>query len=104
MITPDNKKKIQLAIDVFEKYVDVKALDEKIITFTPEGITPHMFQYQLVKWAKSETKHVVLPEGNEDRILKAATRLVHQKIVDLTLLGDSTEIVSKRTGSSLDCS
>ena len=44
-ITPDNKKKIQLAIDVFEKYVDVQALDEKMETFTSEGITPHMFQY-----------------------------------------------------------
>ncbi len=71
-MTPGNRKKIQLAIDVFEKYVDVKALDEKMITFKPEGITPHMFQYQLTKWAKSEIKHIVLPEGNEDRILKAA--------------------------------
>ena len=103
-ITPDNKKKIQLAIDVFEKYVDVKALDEKIVTFTPEGITPHMFQYQLVKWAKSEIKHIVLPEGNEDRILKAATRLVDQKIVELTLLGDPLEIAAsvKRLGLTLD--
>ncbi|HEY6977318.1 MAG TPA: AAA family ATPase, partial [Chitinophagaceae bacterium] len=58
-ITPDNKKKIQLAIDVFEKYVDVKALDEKMITFKPEGVTPHMFQYQLVKWARNEIKHIV---------------------------------------------
>ena len=103
-ITPDNKKKIQLAIDVFEKYVDVKALDEKMVTFKPEGITPHMFQYQLVKWAKSEIKHIVLPEGNEDRILKAATRLIDQKIVELTLLGDPAEIAAsvKRLGLTLD--
>jgi phosphate acetyltransferase len=103
-ITPDNKKKIQLAIDVFEKYVDVQALDEKMVTFTPEGITPHMFQYQLVKWAKSEIKHIVLPEGNEDRILKAAARLIDQKIVELTLLGDPTEIAAsvKRLGLTLD--
>jgi phosphate acetyltransferase len=103
-ITPDNKKKIQLAIDVFEKYVDVKALDEKMITFKPEGITPHMFQYQLVKWARNEIKHIVLPEGNEDRILKAATRLTDQKIVQLTLLGDIQEIAAsvKRLGLTLD--
>jgi phosphate acetyltransferase len=103
-ITPDNKKKIQLAIDVFEKYVDVQGLDEKMVTFTPEGITPHMFQYQLVKWAKSEIKHIVLPEGNEDRILKAAARLIDQKIVKLTLLGDPIEIAAslKRLGLTLD--
>jgi phosphate acetyltransferase len=103
-MTPGNRTKIQLAIDVFEKYVDVKALDEKMITFKPEGITPHMFQYQLTKWARNEIKHIVLPEGNEDRILKAAARLIDQKIVELTLLGDPTEIAAsvKRLGLSLD--
>jgi len=103
-MTPGNKNKIQLAIDVFEKYVDVKALDEKMITFKPEGMTPHMFQYQLTKWAKNEIKHIVLPEGNEDRILKAAARLIDQKIVTLTLLGDPVEIAAsvKRLGLTLD--
>jgi phosphate acetyltransferase len=103
-MTPANRKKIQLAIDVFEKYVDVKALDERLVTFKPEGITPHMFQYQLTKWAKNEIKHIVLPEGNEDRILKAAARLIDQKIVELTLLGDPAEIAAsvKRLGLALD--
>jgi phosphate acetyltransferase len=103
-ITPDNKKKIQLAIDAFEKYVDVQALDKKIVTFKPEGITPHMFQYHLVKWAKSEIKHIVLPEGNEDRILKAAMRLIDQKVVELRLLGNPAEIAAsvKRLGLTLD--
>ena len=103
-MTPGNEIKIKLAIDAFEKYVDVKTLDEKLITFKPEGITPHMFQYQLTKWAKREIKHIVLPEGNDDRILKAATRLIDQKIVKLTLLGDPVEIAAsvKRLGLTLD--
>jgi phosphate acetyltransferase len=105
-ITADNPKKIQLAINLFEKYVDVKALDEKIVTFTSEGITPHMFQYQLSKWAKNQRKHIVLPEGNDDRILRAAARLVAQDIVDLTLLGDPNQISAsiKRLGLNLDLS
>ncbi|GAB3941644.1 phosphate acetyltransferase [Spirosoma harenae] len=103
-ITADNRKKIELAINVFESYVDTKVLDEKIITFQSEGVTPHMFQYQLVKAAKSQKKHIVLPEGNDDRILKAAVRLVAQNIVNLTILGDEAEIsVSlKRLGLTLD--
>jgi phosphate acetyltransferase len=103
-ITADNTKKIELAIDTFEKYVDMQMLDDKIITFQPEGITPHMFQYQLVKWAKSQKKHIVLPEGNDDRILKAAARLIAQNIVDLTILGDQTEVAAsiKRLGLDLD--
>ena len=75
-----------------------------MITFKPEGITPHMFQYQLTKWARTKIKHIVLPEGNEDRILKAAARLIDQKIVELTLLGDPAEIAAsvKRLGLKLD--
>jgi len=91
-ITPDNEKKIRLAIDTFEKYVDVNALTEKMITFEPEGITPHMFQYQLTKRAKSNIKHIVLPEGNDERILRATARLINQQIVRITLLGNEQEI------------
>lgn len=103
-ITPANPRKIELAISTFEKYVDTVALDEKIVTFQPEGITPHMFQYQLTKKAKSSIKHIVLPEGNDDRILKAAARLVNQNVVKLTILGDPAEINKsiKRLGLQLD--
>jgi phosphate acetyltransferase len=103
-ITKDNKKKIELAINIFEKYVDIKALDDKIITFKSEAITPHMFQYQLVKRAKSMRRHIVLPEGDDDRILRAAARLISQDLVELTILGDPAEIgiAIKRLGLNLD--
>lgn len=103
-LSHDNIKKIQLAISIFEKYVDVNALDEKIVTFKSDGITPYMFQYQLTKRAKSKIKHIVLCEGNDDRVLKAAARLVNQEIVQLTILGDEGEIASavKRLGLNFD--
>jgi phosphate acetyltransferase len=103
-ITADNKQKIELSINTFEKYVNVHALDEKIVTYKREGLTPQMFQYQLMKWAKAVKKHIVLPEGNEDRILKAAARLMNQEVVKLTLLGDATEITAsiKRLGLDID--
>ena len=104
-ITPGNKQKIRLAIDTFNKYVDVKTLDERIITFKAgSGITPRMFQYMITNWAKSERKHIVLPEGNDERILKAAARLVAQDIVELTLLGNADDITAniKRIGLELD--
>ena len=103
-ITPDNPKKIELAINTFEKYVDVKALEDKMVTFEHEGITPYMFQYQLTKRAKSSIKHIVLPEGSDDRILKAAARLINQEIVELTILGDPASIATsvKRLGLNLD--
>ena len=103
-ITADNVKKIQLAIDTFNKYIDIPELDKRLITFKPSGITPRMFQYQLIEWAKSSKKHIVLPEGNDERILKASARLINQGIVDLTLLGDANEILNivKRLDINLD--
>lgn len=103
-ITADNTKKIELAINLFNKYVDIQALDEKMVTFKSDTITPQMFQYQLMKRARSAKKHIVLPEGNDDRILKAAARLVLQDIVELTILGDTNEIAAaiKRLGIDLD--
>ena len=103
-ITSDNPKKIQLAIDTFNKYVDVTALDESIITYKSDAITSHMFQYQLVKWAKRSIKTIVLPEGNDERILKAAARLVSQHVVNLILLGNIADINDsiKRLGLVMD--
>jgi phosphate acetyltransferase len=91
-ITPDNPDKIHVAINTFRKFMDMEALEKEIAAFRPVGMTPRMFQYQLVSWAKSKKKHIVLPEGKDERILKAADRLVRQGIVNITLLGDVNEI------------
>jgi phosphate acetyltransferase len=103
-ITADNSKKVLLAIDTFDKYVDVKSLEEKLVTYHSELLTPHMFQYQITKKAKAFRKHIVLPEGDDDRILKAAARLLNQQIVDLTILGDAHQIAAsiKRLGLNFE--
>ena len=91
-ISPDCPEKILGAINTFRKYIDTEALEKEMVNFVGVGITPRMFQFQLVKWAKNKKKHIVLPEGKDDRILKAADRLVKQKVVKITLLGDVQEI------------
>lgn len=92
MIYAANKEKILLSIRAFEKYVAVDQLANKLITFKSKGITPRMFQYNLLKRAKRVKKHIVLPEGKDDRILTAAVRLINQDIVDLTILGDVNKV------------
>lgn len=103
-ITADNPQKIQLAIDTFNKYTNIPELNKRIVTFKVTGTTPRMFQYQLVEWAKSSKKHIVLCEGTDERILKAASRLISQDIVNLTLLGGVIEIkeIIKRLDINLD--
>ena len=91
-ITGKHTEKILSAINAFRKYVNTENLEKQLITFKPSGLTPRMFQYQLVNWARSKRKHIVLPEGKDDRILLAADRLVKQDIAEITILGDVKEI------------
>ncbi len=91
-IYPENTLKIDLATNAFEKNTDTLSLVDKIVTSKPEGITPRMFQYQLVKRAKLHKKHIVLPEGSDDRILEAAAKLLKQDVVKLTILGKKEDI------------
>jgi phosphate acetyltransferase len=103
-ISSDDKEKIALAIRLFEAAVDEKALTDRIVAFHSEILTPRMFQYQLVKRAKSNKKHIVLPEGDDDRILMAADQLIKQDVVSLTVLGnrESIALAVKRLNLSLD--
>jgi phosphate acetyltransferase len=103
-IYADNHFKIDLAINTFEKNMDTATLMDKIVTSKPEGLTPHMFQYQLVKRAKLDKKHIVLPEGSDDRILEAAAKLLKQEVVKLTILGKKEDIEAslKRLNLELD--
>jgi phosphate acetyltransferase len=94
-IYADNKQKIQTSIDTFERYVDIDSLTEKFIKFEAEGMTPKMFQYNLVKRAKQHRKHIVLPEGNDDRIIIAAAQLLAMDVVDISIIGDKKQIESK---------
>nr|WKN36279.1 phosphate acetyltransferase [Tunicatimonas sp. TK19036] len=96
-ITPKNETKILLSKQLFDKYVDTSALEEKVSNVKQRGMTPRMFQYNLVQRAKSKKKHIVLPEGNDERILRAAEILLEQNIVDLTILGKPDEIKSSIT-------
>jgi phosphate acetyltransferase len=94
-IYADNKQKIETSIDTFEKYVDLDNLAKKLSSFEAEGMTPKMFQYNLVKRAKEHRKHIVLPEGNDDRIIIAASRLLAMDVVDITILGNKKQIENK---------
>lgn len=94
-IRPGITRKLDLSVSTFEKYIKTKFLIRKFRKFKTDVVTPHMFQYNLVSKAKSDKKHIVLPEGTDHRILQAATRLVDQNVVNITLLGKREEIVAE---------
>lgn len=101
-IYANNKQKIATSITTFEKFVDMENLAQKLITFKAEGMTPKMFQYNLVKRAKMNRKHIVLPEGSDERIIIAAARLLAMDVVDISIIGYKKQIENKVTELGLD--
>ena len=103
-IYPTNDQRIYTSLNTFDKYVNISDLTRKYLTFKPKGLTPRMFQYDLLKKAQKVKKHIVLPEGTDDRILLATARLTVLDIVEITLLGekDSIEEKIKELGISMN--
>lgn len=100
-ITPQDERKIHAALQLFEENVDCDALLQKITEKRESVVTPMLFEYKLIQRAKKHKKHIVLPEGIEPRILKAADILCRRGAVDLTLLGNEKSIRNLMTKHAL---
>ena len=94
-IYPSNAQRIHNSQITFDRYVNMGSLTKKYLKFKKRGLTPRMFQYNLLKKAKKAKKHIVLPEGTDERILMAVSRLQALDVVDITLLGSPEEIRQK---------
>lgn len=103
-LSVENKRKIAAALGIIESSVDVPGLLEGAAVTRSGRITPLMFQYELIRRAKQQRKHIVLPEGSEDRILRAAEIILLRDVCDITLLGNPGEVKQKASalGLSLD--
>ncbi len=88
----DDDQKIAKALGLFDSAVNVPVFLKNIDAAKSETVTPEMFQYGLFLRAKKQRRHIVLPEGESERILRAADILARRDIVDLTLLGNPDEI------------
>lgn len=91
-LQPGDQRKIAAALGLFETHVDLPLLESRIDVVRSRRVTPIMFEYELIKQAKSSRRHIVLPEGIEPRILQAAEILIRRHVADITLLGDPERI------------
>jgi len=91
-ITATSQRKIDTALDLMDRHVDVADLLAQLSIPIPTVTTPQMFTHRLQLLARADRKHIVLPEGDDDRILKSAGRLLQRRVADLTILGDESQI------------
>ena len=103
-VTASSQRKIDTAIQLMETYVDTADLLAQLAIPIPTVVTPQMFTHQLQERARSDRKRIVLPEGEDDRILRAAGRLLQRNVADLTILGDEAQIRARSAELGIDTS
>jgi phosphate acetyltransferase len=94
-VTASSQRKIDTAIALMDTHVDLADLLARLAIPIPSVVTPQMFTYRLLDRARSDRKRIVLPEGEDDRILKAAGRLLQRGVADLTIVGEELQVRSR---------
>lgn len=91
---PEAKAKVEAALRNFADHADEQVLLERINVSSSSAVTPLMFGHRLMERARADRKHIVLPEGDDVRVLEAADAVLRRGIADLTILGDELKIKS----------
>ncbi len=103
-ITVATPRKIATALALFERHVDGDALLERLAVTRSDAVTPLMFEQTLIERARADRRHIVLPEGTDERVLRAAEILLRRRVADLTLLGDEQEVRAAAARVGVDVS
>ena len=101
-LTKESTRKTATAVSLFAKHVDGDALLDRLEVARTDAVTPLMFEHQLIDKAVGDRRHIVLPEGDEERILRAADILLRRGVADLTLLGDPLRINAAAASIGVD--
>ena len=103
-LAADSQRKYDTALALFEQHVDADVLLRLLDVSRSDVVTPLMFEYDLLDRARSNPQHIVLPEGTDDRILRATSTLLRRGVAQLTILGDEVDIRARATELGLDIS
>ncbi|MDG4804919.1 phosphate acetyltransferase [Micromonospora sp. WMMD980] len=97
-----NPRKVEAALGAFERCVDTDDLARRLRVTRSARVTPLMFENDLIDRARAHRRRLVLPEGSEERILRAAEVLLRRGVAELTLLGRPDEIARRTRELGVD--
>ena len=103
-LAAESQRKYDTALALFEQHVDADVILRLLDVSRSDVVTPLMFEYDLLDRARSNPQRIVLPEGTDDRILRAASTLLRRGVAELTILGDEGSIRARATELGLDIS
>ncbi|MGO2931268.1 phosphate acetyltransferase [Microbacterium sp.] len=101
-LAADSRHRYDRALGLFQTHVDITELTTQLGLAESKVVTPLMFEYGLIERAHADRKRIVLPEGEDDRILRAAGTLTARDVADLTILGDEAAIRARATELGVD--
>ncbi|GAB3398678.1 phosphate acetyltransferase [Humibacter soli] len=101
-LAADSDRKRQTALQLFAENVDTERLLAALDVTRSPIVTPLMFAYELIERARSDRKRIVLPEGGDDRILRAADIVLSRGIADLTILGEEADVRARAAELGLE--
>ena len=101
-LAADSERKRQIALQLFTDHVDTERLLAALDVTRSPIVTPLMFAYELVERARSDRKRIVLPEGGDDRILRAADIALSRGIADITILGEQDAVRARANELGLE--
>jgi phosphate acetyltransferase len=101
-LAADSESKYQTARALFDEHVDAAELLRRLQVSPSSVVTPLMFEYGILEQARGVLKHIVLPEGDDDRILRAAGILLQRKVARLTILGVESSIRARASELGID--
>ena len=94
-IRPDDERKLSLIKDLVDRYIDERRLYEAMRIRRTRKVTAQDFLNRIVEQATSDKKHIVFPEGDEPRTLRAVERIVARGVADVTLLGEEERVYER---------
>jgi len=97
-----NPRKTAAALGVWTRSVDADELVHRLALPRPVRMTPVRFAYELVQRAVSQRKRIVLPEGSDRRILRAAEILRRRDVCELVVLGVQSEVHGLAAAEGVD--
>ncbi|SBS74879.1 phosphate acetyltransferase [uncultured Microbacterium sp.] len=101
-LAADSQRRYDTALALFEQSVDTTDLLRRIGIARADVVTPLMFQFQLIERARAQRKRIVLPEGTDDRVLRAAATVLARGVADITILGEEADVRARAGELGID--
>ncbi|WP_144790185.1 phosphate acetyltransferase [Kocuria palustris] len=101
-IVKGGPRKTAAALGAWSKRVDGAELADRLRLERPERRTPLRFLHELVEKARSDRRTIVLPEGDDPRILRAAEMIHRRSFCDLVILGEPDEVARLCDAEGID--